>query len=42
MAISLAERGLLAARYAATAADQLVALKLAEAATTAIDMAAGS
>ena len=33
LAMSLAERGLLAARYAATAAEQLAALKQAEAAT---------
>jgi len=41
LAMSLAERGLLAARYAATAAEQLAALKQAEAATTAIETTAG-
>lgn len=40
LAMSLAERGLLAARYAATAAEQLAALKQAEAATAAIDATA--
>lgn len=42
LAMSLAERGLLAARYAATAAEQLAALKQAEAATAAIETTAGS
>lgn len=40
LAMSLAERSLLAARYAATAAEQLVALKQAEAATAAIETTA--
>jgi hypothetical protein len=40
LAMSLAERGLLAARYAATAAEQLAALKQAEAATSAIEVTA--
>jgi hypothetical protein len=40
LAMSLAERGLLAARYAATAAEQLTALKQAEAATAAIEATA--
>ena len=42
LAMSLAERGLLAARYAATAAEQLAALKQAEAATATIETTAGS
>ena len=42
LAMSLAERGLLSARYAATAAEHLAALKQAEAATAAIDETAGS
>ena len=42
LAMSLAERGLLAARYAATAAEQIAALKRAEAATAAIETATGS
>jgi hypothetical protein len=42
LAMALAERGLLAARYAATAAEQLAALKQAEAATAAIETTAGS
>ncbi len=42
LAMTLAERGLLAARYAATAAEQLVALKQAEAATAAIETTAGT
>ena len=42
LAMSLAERGLLAARYAATAAEQLAALKQAEAATAAIKTTAGT
>lgn len=42
LAMSLAERGLLAARYAATTAEQLAALKQAEAATAAIEATAGS
>jgi hypothetical protein len=41
LAMSLAERGLLAARYAATAAEQLAALKQAEAATATIEAATG-
>lgn len=40
LAMSLAERGLLAARYAATAAERLAALKQAEAATAAIKVTA--
>jgi hypothetical protein len=40
LAMSLAERGLLAARYAATAAEQLAALKQVEAATAAIETTA--
>lgn len=36
LAMALTERGLLAARYAATAAEQLAALKQAEAATATI------
>lgn len=40
LAMSLAERGLLAARYAATAAEQLAALKQAEAATATIEVTA--
>lgn len=35
--MALAERGLIAARYAATAAEQMAALKQAEAATAAIE-----
>lgn len=42
LAMALTERGLLAARYAATAAEQLAALKQAEAATATIKMTAGS
>ena len=42
LAMSLAERDLLSARYAATAAEQLAALKQAEAATAAIVETAGS
>ena len=42
LAMSLAERGLLAARYAATAVEQLAALKQAEAATAAIEKTAGT
>lgn len=42
LAMSLAERGLLAARYAATAAERLAALKQAEVATAAIDTTAGT
>ena len=42
LAMSLAERGLLSARYATTAAEQLAALKQAETATAAIDETAGS
>jgi predicted lipoprotein len=42
LAMALAERGLLAARYAATAAEQLAALKQAEAATATIETTAGS
>ena len=41
LAMSLAERGLIAARYAATLAEQLAALKQAEAATAAINTTAG-
>lgn len=37
LAMSLAERGLLAARYAVTATEQLAALKQAEAATATIE-----
>lgn len=40
LAMSLAERGLLAARYAATAAERVAALKQAEAATAAIKVTA--
>lgn len=40
LAMALTERGLLAARYAATEADRLAALKQAEAATAAIETAA--
>lgn len=40
LAMSLAERGLLAARYAATAAEQLAALKQAQAATATINATA--
>ena len=39
LAMSLAERGLFAARYAATTADQFAALKQAEAATATIEAA---
>lgn len=42
LAMSFAERGLLAARYAATTAEQLVALKEAEAATAAIKVTVGT
>ena len=42
LAMSLAERGLLAARSAATATEQLAALKQAQAATAAIEAAASS
>ncbi len=42
LAMSLAERGLLAARYAATAVEQLAALRQAEAATAAIETTAGT
>jgi len=42
LAMALAERGLLAARYAANAAEQLAALKQAEAATATISAVAGS
>lgn len=40
LAMALTERGLLAARYAATAAEQLAALKQVEAATAAIQTTA--
>jgi hypothetical protein len=42
LAMALTERGLLAARYAATAAEQLAALKQAEAATATIETAAAN
>lgn len=42
LAMSLAERGLLAAPYAATSAEQLAALKQAEAATATIKTTSGS
>lgn len=42
LGMALAERGLLAARYAATAAEQLAALRQAEAATATIEVTAGS
>ncbi len=42
LAMALAERGLLAARLASTAAEQLAALQQAEAATAAIESTAGS
>jgi outer membrane murein-binding lipoprotein Lpp len=42
LAMPLAERGLLAARTAVTAAEQLAALKQAEAAVEAIESTAGS
>jgi predicted small secreted protein len=42
LAMALAERGLLAARNAANAAEQLAALKQAEAATATISAVAGS
>ena len=42
LAMSLAERALLAARLASTTAEQLAALKQAEAATAAIESTAGS
>lgn len=42
LVMALAERGLLVARYAATAAEQVAALKQAEAATAAIETTAGS
>lgn len=41
LGMALAERGLLAARLAATAAEQLAALKQAEAATATIEASAG-
>ncbi|MHA0330270.1 hypothetical protein [Sphingomonas melonis] len=41
LAMALAERGLIAARYAATVAEQLAALKQAEAATASIESTAG-
>ncbi len=40
LAMALTERGLIAARYAATAAEQMAALKQAEAATATIETAA--
>ncbi len=40
LAMALTERGLLAARYAATAVEQLAALKQAEAATATIEATA--
>ena len=40
LAMALTERGLLASRYAATAAEQLAALKQAEAATATIETTA--
>lgn len=42
LAMALAERGLVAARYAATVAERLAALKQAEAATATIESTAGS
>lgn len=42
LAMALAERGLLAARLASTAAERLAALRQAEAATAAIESTAGS
>ena len=42
LAMSLAERGLLAARHAVSAAEQLAALKQAEAATATIKTTAGT
>lgn len=42
LAMALTERGLLPARYAATAAEQLAALKQAEAATAAVVTTASS
>lgn len=42
LSMALAERGLIAARYAATVAEQLAALKQAEAATATIESTAGS
>ena len=42
LAMALTERGLLAARYAATAAEQLAALKQAEAATATIETTAAN
>ncbi len=42
LAMALAERGLIAARYAATVAEQVAALKQAEAATASIESTAGS
>lgn len=42
LAMALTERGLLAARFAATAAEQLAALKQAEAATATIAATAAS
>lgn len=42
LAMALAERGLIAARYAATVTEQLAALKQAEAATATIESTAGS
>ena len=41
LATSLAERGLLAARYAATTVERIAALEHAEAATEAIETTAG-
>jgi hypothetical protein len=41
-ATAVAERGLIAARYAATAAEQLATLKQVEAATSVIETTAGS
>lgn len=42
LAMALAERALLAARLAATAAEQIAALRQAEAAVAAVETAAGS
>jgi hypothetical protein len=42
LAMALTERGLLAARYAATVAEQLAALKQAEAATATIETTAAN
>ncbi|WP_156002616.1 hypothetical protein [Sphingomonas melonis] len=41
LAMALAERGLIAARYAATAVEQVAALRQAEAATATIESTAG-